>query len=44
MDNDYHKVRISFDKRREVLWSTLVKYYFSKFIDLNANVLELGAG
>jgi SAM-dependent methyltransferase len=40
----YHATRLAYDKRREVLWSTLCQYYFSKFIRPDFHVLDLGAG
>jgi SAM-dependent methyltransferase len=41
---DYHTTRLPFDKKREVLWSALCDFYFSRFIRPDHHVLELGAG
>lgn len=40
----YHDTRFSFDPKREILWQTLVRFYFQKEIFPNATVLELGTG
>lgn len=40
----YCSTRFAPDPRREILWQSLVKFYFSRLIDTNACVLELGAG
>jgi hypothetical protein len=40
----YHSVRLPFDARREVLWRTLCKFHFSKYLDGSSCVLELGCG
>ncbi len=40
----YCSTRFAPDPRREILWQSLVKFYFSRLIDKNACVLELGAG
>ena len=40
----YFNSRLKFDKKRQVLWSTLCKYYFSYYISKESTVLELGAG
>jgi SAM-dependent methyltransferase len=42
--SDYCRTRFAPDARREVLWQTLVKHYFSKFINPADTVLEMGAG
>lgn len=44
LKNNYHETRIAYDLKRKVLWQTLVKNYFAKFVDRNSNVLEVGAG
>ena|SRR3972149_6584579 len=41
---DYHAVRMTYDQRRTILWHTLVKEYFQKYIKKDDCVLELGAG
>jgi ubiquinone/menaquinone biosynthesis C-methylase UbiE len=43
-NEQYFNSRLKFDKKRKVLWSTLCKYYFSKYISKENTVLELGAG
>jgi hypothetical protein len=40
----YFETRFSHDVRREVLWRTLYRHYFSRLISENDSVLELGAG
>lgn len=41
----YHQTRLPYDRRREVLWSALWKYRFSRYVDSASDcVLELGAG
>ena len=40
----YFQTRLAFDSRREVLWQTLYRYYFSRLIEPQHCVLELGAG
>lgn len=40
----YHETRFSFDEKREVLWRTLVRYYFQRQIASESTVLELGCG
>lgn len=44
MTDRYFKTRFTEDPRREVLWRTLVQYYFQKEIPQDGCVLELGAG
>ncbi len=44
MGNEYHESRLTYDPKREILWKTLVTYYFQKMISEDAHVLELGAG
>lgn len=41
---DYHATRFEFDPRRDVLWQTLCRSYFSRFIRPDFHVLDLGAG
>jgi SAM-dependent methyltransferase len=43
-DDDYHRSRLTQDKRRDVLWETLWRYYFSAMVDPDDCVLDLGAG
>lgn len=43
-DDDYHRSRLPPDKRRDVLWETLWRYYFSAMVDPDDCVLDLGAG
>ncbi len=40
----YHETRFEFDPKRDVLWRTLVRGYFSRFIQPDFHVLDLGAG
>jgi SAM-dependent methyltransferase len=40
----YHDVRLSFDRRREVLWKSLWRYYFRRYVRPSDCVLELGCG
>jgi SAM-dependent methyltransferase len=40
----YFETRFAHDVRREVLWRTLYRHYFSRLISENDAVLELGAG
>ena len=40
----YHQTRFEYDPRREVLWRSLFKYYFRRWIREDDCVLELGAG
>lgn len=42
--NGYHTTRLTYDKRRDLLWKTLCKSYFQNLIAKDACVLELGAG
>jgi len=41
---EYHQTRFAFDSRRELVWKTLCHYYFSKLIEPDFHVLDLGAG
>jgi SAM-dependent methyltransferase len=41
---NYFETRFEPDPRREVLWQTLYRYYFSRLISKDDCVLELGAG
>ena len=41
--NSYHEVRVSYDKKREILWSTLASFFSKKIIKKNSCVLEVGA-
>jgi SAM-dependent methyltransferase len=40
----YHDTRLAFDPRRETLWKSLWRFYFSRLIRPDDCVLELGAG
>jgi SAM-dependent methyltransferase len=42
--DDYFQTRFAHDPRREVLWATLYRHYFSRLIASTDSVLELGAG
>src|SRR5262245_19762765 len=44
MPQSYHDTRFSFDPRRKVLWRSLWKFYFSKYVKPTDCVLELGSG
>ena len=44
MNNKYFETRFTGDPRREILWRTLVRYYFQSQIPQDHCVLELGAG
>lgn len=43
-DDAYFQTRFASNERREVLWRTLCRYYFSHLISPEDCVLELGAG
>ena len=43
-DIGYHQTRFAFDARREVLWRSLWKYWFSRYVKPSDCVLELGCG
>ena len=40
----YHETRFEYDPRREVLWRSLYRFYFRRWISEEDCVLELGAG
>lgn len=40
----YHETRFEFDPKRDILWRTLCRAYFSQFIRPDFHVLDLGAG
>jgi len=40
----YHRVRLPDDRRRTVLWQTLVLYFFQRYADEASTVLDIGAG
>jgi hypothetical protein len=42
--SEYHRSRLSFDPKREVVWKTLWRYYFRELISPNDCVLDLGSG
>ncbi len=44
IQTSYHETRLEYDARREVLWKALCDAYFSKLIQPDFHVLELGAG
>ena len=44
MSDRYFETRFTGDPRREILWRTLVRYYFQSQISRDHSVLELGAG
>jgi hypothetical protein len=44
MSGAYHDVRIPQDLRRDVLWGSLWRYFFSKIVTPDDCVLDLGAG
>lgn len=43
-ESNYFNIRLKEDIKRTVLWKTLVKFYFSKYISPDDCVLELGSG
>jgi hypothetical protein len=44
MSQEYFQTRFSEDARRDVMWQTLCRFYFSRLISPTDSVLELGAG
>ena len=44
MTKGYHQTRLSFDRRRDAVWSSLWRFYFCKLISPNDCVLDLGCG
>jgi hypothetical protein len=44
MSSVYHEVRLPHDPARTVLWSALWRYYFSKIIQPDDCVLDIGCG
>ena len=40
----YHQTRLTLDSRRDVLWQSLWRYYFSNLISPNDCVMDLGCG
>jgi SAM-dependent methyltransferase len=44
MSGGYHSSRLPADRRREVLWQVLWRFYFSKLISPRDCVLDLGCG
>ena len=42
--NNYHESRLTPDARRDVLWQSLWRYYFQKFIGPQDCVIDLGCG
>jgi len=43
-DIGYHQTRSQYDLRREILWKSLVRFYFQRRIRAEDCVLDLGAG
>lgn len=43
-DLSYHRTRLPYDPKREVLWKTLWDWYFRRLVGPEDTVLELGAG
>lgn len=43
-NQQYFDSRLKFDRKRNILWSTLCKYFFSRYISRDSTVLDLGAG
>ncbi len=43
-DEAYHQTRLPYDRKREILWRALWKFYFRKHIASSDCVLELGCG
>lgn len=41
---NYHNTRFTYDKKREILWKALYRYWLSKLIEKDFCVLELGSG
>jgi SAM-dependent methyltransferase len=44
VSQEYFQTRFSEDARRDVMWETLCRFYFSRFISPTDSVLELGSG
>jgi SAM-dependent methyltransferase len=42
--SDYHSSRLPQDNRRDILWASLWRYYFSVIVNEQDCVLDLGAG
>jgi SAM-dependent methyltransferase len=42
--SEYHRTRLSFDPKRDVVWKSLWRYYFCKLISPSDCVLDLGSG
>jgi SAM-dependent methyltransferase len=42
--SQYHKTRLRYTAKRKVLWTTLWKAYFKRFIKPSFHVMDLGAG
>ena len=42
--DSYFDTRLAYDKKRVVLWNTLCRHFFQKFVPKDGSVLELGAG
>ena len=44
MMEGYHQTRLSFNPKRDAVWKSLWRFYFSKLISPNDCVLDLGCG
>lgn len=44
IDEGYRRTRFAPDAKREILWATLCRSYFQRFVEPGFHVLELGAG
>ena len=44
MSNDYHATRLAFDERRSVTWKALWRHFFSRRVQPDDCVLDLGCG
>jgi len=44
VDAGYHQTRFEYDARREILWRSLFRFYFRRWIHEEDCVVELGAG
>jgi len=44
VDVGYHQTRFEYDARREILWRSLFRFYFRRWIHEEDCVVELGAG
>jgi SAM-dependent methyltransferase len=44
MSSSYHESRLEFDERRDAVWKSLWRYYFSHLVPEDGCVLDLGCG